>query len=102
MSASISISTIKNNNCIDIIKTMEMCINSTIESKSNMVSMQKNYLHPIYYPVDELKECVSFNRFIIKPVNGKKLNVGITDKMNTQLYYTVTYNIEHNNINLQL
>lgn len=96
----IPISTIKNNNCIDIIKTMELCIESTIKTRANLISMQKNYAHPIYYPVEELKECVSFNRFINKP--EKPLNIDITDKMNTQIYYTVTYNAEQNKMHLQL
>jgi hypothetical protein len=89
---------IKYNNCLDIMETFRYCIKTTHETQSNITSIQKNYLHPIYYPVNELKECVAFRRF----ETNQPIKINITDKMNTEIYYMTTYDRNKNELHLQL
>jgi hypothetical protein len=92
------ISVIKNNNCFDMVQIMKNCMKTAMNLNVNVISMQKNYAHPIYYPIEEIRECVFLNRFETK----EKIKVDITDKMNTQIHYTVTYDNINNKIHLQL
>ena len=90
---------IKYENCLDIVNTLQNCMKSSnISNTKNIVSIQKKYTHPIYYPANELKQCVAFDRF----QSNEKIKINISDKMNTQIYYTVTCDKANQNIHLQL
>ena len=92
------ISVIQMNNCFDIVHIMKKCINTATKTNANLISLQKNYMHSIYYPAEDLKKCGEFNSFEM----NHNINVEIIDKINTQLYYTSVYDNVHKKMYLHL
>jgi hypothetical protein len=79
---------IKNNNCLDIIKTINLCMTGsqmlTEDHGIESIKIKKIYQHPIFYSSNDLNECIHYQKF-----QKNNINVDITEKMNTQLHYTV-------------
>jgi hypothetical protein len=92
------ISVIQNNICFDIVNAMNKCIHTATETNANVVSLQKNYTHSIYYPTADLKKCGEFISF----EKNNKINIEIVDKINTQMNYTTIYDHTDKKIVLHL
>lgn len=93
------ISVIQTNNCFDIVHMMKKCINIATKTNTNLISLQKNYIHSIYYPAEDLKKCGEFNKF---QTNNSHIHMEIIEKTNTHLYYTSVYDHVHQKIYLHL
>lgn len=92
------ISVIQNNICFDIVNAMNKCIHTATETNANVVSLQKNYIHSIYYPIQYLKKCGEFISF----EKNNIINIEIIDKKNTQMNYTTIYHHTDKKIFLHL
>jgi hypothetical protein len=60
-----SFATISYQHCVDIVDSLKQCIIKAKNSHSNTTSIQKDYKHLIYYPENELKNCVVYKQFVL-------------------------------------
>lgn len=94
-----SYSTISYDQCIDIVDSLKQCITKAKYADSNSTTIQKNYKYLIYYPEEELKNCVMYKQFLS---NNKNLNIIVKDKTNIHTHYNIYYNKNKQILNLEL